>query len=85
MTQGTPPSNTAHPEHDALPSRWNGPVKCSGLEVVRYDEASIAAELGPHFVLRDSKREIHQTPWGTEQRFIYFRFEHVPFADGRVN
>lgn len=56
----------------------DGPAKCSGLDVVRYDEASIAAELGPDFVLRDSRRETHQTPWQTEQRFGYFRFEHLP-------
>ena len=56
----------------------DGPPKCSGLEVVRYDEASMTAELGPGFVLRDSRRETHTTPWQTEQRFIYFRFEHLP-------
>lgn len=55
----------------------DGPPKCSGLEVVRYDEASIAAELGPDFALRDSRRETHTTPWQTEQRFIYFHFQHL--------
>jgi len=56
----------------------DGPPKCSGLEVVRYDKASIVAELGPAFVLRESRRETHTTPWQTEQRFIYFRFQHLP-------
>lgn len=54
-----------------------GPPKCSGLEVVRYDEASIATMLGPDFARRDSRREIHVTPWQTEQRFIYFHFQHL--------
>jgi hypothetical protein len=61
----------------------DGPPKCSGLPVVRYDEAAIAAELGPAFVLRDSRRETHHTPWQTEQRFIYFRFQHVLLIDSR--
>jgi 2-polyprenyl-3-methyl-5-hydroxy-6-metoxy-1,4-benzoquinol methylase len=43
----------------------DGPLKCSGLEIVRYDEASIAAELGAAFVLRESRRETHRTPWQT--------------------
>ena len=55
----------------------DGPAKCSGLPVVRYDEDSIAAELGSSFVLRESRRESHMTPWQTEQRFVYFRFEHL--------
>jgi 2-polyprenyl-3-methyl-5-hydroxy-6-metoxy-1,4-benzoquinol methylase len=55
----------------------DGPSKCSGLPVVRYDEVSIAAELGSAFILRESRRETHTTPWQTEQRFIYFRFEHL--------
>jgi SAM-dependent methyltransferase len=55
----------------------DGPAKCSGLEVIRYDEASIATELGPSFALRESRRETHTTPWRTEQRFIYFRFQHL--------
>jgi SAM-dependent methyltransferase len=56
----------------------DGPPKCSGLEVVRYDEASITTELGPSFALRESRRETHTTPWETEQRFIYFRFQYLP-------
>ncbi|PYJ09215.1 MAG: SAM-dependent methyltransferase [Verrucomicrobia bacterium] len=56
----------------------DGPPKCSGLEIVRYDEASLVAELGPSFALRESHRETHTTPWQTEQRFIYFRFQHLP-------
>jgi trans-aconitate methyltransferase len=52
-----------------------GPPKCSGLDVVRYDEHSIATELGDEFELREVRRETHVTPWQTEQRFIYFRLQ----------
>ena len=52
-----------------------GPPKCSGLEVVRYDERSIAAELGAEFELREVRREAHVTPEKAEQQFRYFRFE----------
>lgn len=52
----------------------DGPQKCSGLEVVRYDEPIMLAELGPEFQLQETRRETHVTPWESEQRFIYFRF-----------
>ena len=52
----------------------DGPLKCSGLEVVRYDASAIAAELGEGFRLLEQVDETHTTPWGTEQKFSYFRF-----------
>ena len=51
----------------------DGPPKCSGLDVRRYDEQSILAELGAEFQLQEVRRETHVTPWQSEQRFIYFR------------
>jgi len=53
----------------------DGPPKCSGLDVMRYNERSILNELGPEFQLQDVRRETHVTPWQSEQRFIYFRFQ----------
>jgi len=53
----------------------DGPPKCSGLEVRRYDEQTIRAELGAEFQLQEVRRETHMTPWQSEQRFIYFRFQ----------
>lgn len=53
----------------------DGPPKCSGLDVVRYDEQSIAVELGGEFQLREVRRETHLTPGKAEQQFCYFRFE----------
>lgn len=52
----------------------DGPPKCSGLDVVRYDVDSIAAELGEGFQLLETLRETHVTPGKAEQKFNYFRF-----------
>ena len=48
-----------------------GPEKCSGLDVVRYDAGSLHGEFGPKFRLLDSVTEHHETPWGTPQQFMY--------------
>lgn len=52
----------------------DGPLKCSGLDVVRYDAQAISAELGGDFRLVEQADETHVTPWNTEQKFSYFRF-----------
>jgi 2-polyprenyl-3-methyl-5-hydroxy-6-metoxy-1,4-benzoquinol methylase len=48
-----------------------GPTKCSGLEVVRYDADSLHKEFGVRFRLLESSKELHQTPFGTVQQFLY--------------
>ena len=48
-----------------------GPDKCSGLDVVRYDAGSLHGEFGPKFRLLASVTERHETPWGTPQQFLY--------------
>jgi SAM-dependent methyltransferase len=48
-----------------------GPVKCSGLEVVRYDAESLHEEFGTRFRLIGSSKELHQTPFGATQQFLY--------------
>jgi len=48
-----------------------GPHKCSGLDVVRYDADSLHEEFGASFRLIDSTTELHQTPFGTTQQFLY--------------
>jgi len=55
-----------------------GPPKCSGLDVVRYDEKSILAELGTEFQLQEVRRETHVTPRQMDQHFIYFRMQWQP-------
>lgn len=49
----------------------DGPEKCSGLDVVRYDAESLHGEFGPSFRLLDSVTESHETPWGAPQQFMY--------------
>lgn len=51
----------------------DGPTRCSGLDVVRYDADTLAAALGNEFVLVDSRREQHVTPGGATQSFVYAR------------
>lgn len=48
-----------------------GPTKCSGLDVVRYDAESLHSEFGVHFRLLGSSNELHRTPFGTVQQFLY--------------
>ena len=48
-----------------------GPAQCSGLDVVRYDGKSLHDEFGPRFTLIDHVTEIHRTPWGAVQQFMY--------------
>lgn len=52
----------------------DGPEKCSGLEVCRYDGPSLAATLGKEFSLLKSEPELHLTPRGTPQSFQYSLF-----------
>lgn len=49
----------------------DGPTQCSGLDVVRYDAARLAAEFAEAFELIDSRSETHVTPGGSEQGFLY--------------
>lgn len=48
-----------------------GPTQCSGLDVVRYDAESLHAEFGRRFQLMESSTEVHKTPFGTTQQFLY--------------
>jgi SAM-dependent methyltransferase len=55
----------------------DGPEKCSGLEVRRYDGRALATELGPGFRFLKSVPELHRTPWNAPQSFQYSLFERV--------
>jgi SAM-dependent methyltransferase len=55
----------------------DGPEKCSGLDIVRYDAHSLGAELGESFQLEEQLAEKHLTPAGREQRFGFYRFRKV--------
>jgi len=49
----------------------DGPTRCSGLDVVRYDAESLHREFGVHFRMLGSSTELHHTPFGTIQQFLY--------------
>jgi len=48
-----------------------GPEKCSGLDVVRYDAEHLHGQFGKTFKLINSTTEVHNTPMGTTQQFLY--------------
>ena len=49
----------------------HGPEKCSGLEVMRFSAEALHDEFGPDFAREADATEMHTTPWGTEQEFVY--------------
>ena len=55
----------------------DGPERCSGLPVCRYDAAALARELGPAFRLEASEPYVHVTPSGVRQSFVYSRFTRL--------
>ena len=52
----------------------DGPEKCSGLPVARYDSASLGRTLGTTFKLVHTQRHEHATPWGSRQVFQFSVF-----------
>jgi 2-polyprenyl-3-methyl-5-hydroxy-6-metoxy-1,4-benzoquinol methylase len=48
-----------------------GPTRCSGLPVVRYDAASLQREFDSRFRLLEDLTEDHTTPSGASQQFLY--------------
>jgi SAM-dependent methyltransferase len=52
----------------------DGPRQCSGLDVVRYSAESLQSVLGSEFRLAATEAELHRTPSGAEQSFLYCRF-----------
>lgn len=49
----------------------NGPLQCSGLDVVRYNDQQLHHEFGEGFDLMGSQLSDHRTPMGTDQQFLY--------------
>ena len=54
----------------------DGPERCSGLRVMRYDAETLGQTLGQEFDLIETRRHSHTTPWGSTQSFQFsvFRF-----------
>jgi hypothetical protein len=55
----------------------DGPERCSGLPVCRYDADSLAAQFLPNFRLLDALTEDHLTPSEKVQRFQFCRMERI--------
>lgn len=49
----------------------DGPEKCSGLPVQRYDPAALSRTIGPAFELIAHEAHRHVTPWGATQSFQF--------------
>ena len=49
----------------------DGPEKCSGLAVQRYDPAALSQTVGPAFALIAEVPHQHVTPWGATQSFQF--------------
>lgn len=49
----------------------DGPERCSGLPVARYSPEGIHGQFGDQFAKIGSDSELHHTPWGSEQEFVY--------------
>lgn len=49
----------------------DGPGRCSGLPVMRYDAQALHGEFGRQFRRLDDRTATHRTPWGSEQQFVY--------------
>ncbi len=49
----------------------DGPERCSGLPVQRYDAQALAAVFATHFETREAARDMHHTPAGGTQAFQY--------------
>ncbi|KRR25631.1 SAM-dependent methyltransferase [Bradyrhizobium lablabi] len=52
----------------------DGPEKCSGLPVARYDGESLGRTLGAAYQLLHTERHEHATPWGARQAFQFSIF-----------
>jgi SAM-dependent methyltransferase len=48
-----------------------GPTACSGLPTARYDADELAAALAPAAALVSCRLEVHATPGGNDQQFLY--------------
>jgi SAM-dependent methyltransferase len=54
-----------------------GQTRCSGLNVVQHDSASLMKLLGPDFRLKKTQSERHLTPSGSEQLFQFNLFQRA--------
>jgi rhodanese-related sulfurtransferase/SAM-dependent methyltransferase len=71
---------TVKPDGTAVVATFapDGPERCSGLPVARYDEGGLAEAFGPAFNLLGSEAHTHVTPRGVRQAFRYFTLQRTP-------
>ena len=56
----------------------DGPEKCSGLPVCRYNAQTLAARFGDGFETVGRRGEQHRTPFDREQSFTYLLLRRLP-------
>ena len=61
----------------------DGPERCSGLPVQRYDAATLAARLGSYFTLHAAETATHHTPNGVAQLFLRAHFVRAAGVSGQ--
>lgn len=61
------------------------PPRCSGLPVQRYDLERLQETLGSEFRLQHHKKEMHVTPGGVEQMYLYCEFRFEPVDNQRLS
>lgn len=57
-----------------------GPTKCSGLDVARYSADELQAQFSEDFQRLASAIEVHTTPRGAAQQFVYCHLRRGPRA-----
>ena len=50
------------------------PPRCSGLPVARYTVSELEGTFGPEFELKKHLKELHTTPGGVKQMYLYCHF-----------
>jgi len=50
------------------------PARCSGLPVQRYSPEELESAMGPEFELQRHHKELHRTPGGVEQMYLFALF-----------
>ena len=55
----------------------DGPERCSGMPIIRYDPDQLADAFAPSFRSIESRRYVHHTPAGIAQRFQYSTLERI--------
>ena len=55
----------------------NGPEKCSGLPITQYSDVDLKGIFSRHFSNIKCLDDVHSTPWGVQQSFVYCGFSKL--------